>query len=93
MNIDKIRQKVLPILKQHNVKKAGLFGSAVRGEMKKGSDIDIVVEIKDNISLLDFIGIKMEMEHALGKSVDLVEYSALKPALRKSILGEEVSII
>jgi predicted nucleotidyltransferase len=73
-NIDEIKQKILPILRRHAVKRAGLFGSLVRGEMKKDSDIDILVEIDKNISLLDFIGIKQEIEDSLERRVDLVEY-------------------
>lgn len=91
--IKEIKQKILPILKRHGTKKAGLFGSCVRGEMKKGSDVDILVEIGKDISLLDFVGIKLEIEDALGKKVDLVEYNAIKPLLRDRILNEQVRIL
>ena len=92
-DIQKIQQKVLPILKRHRVIRAALFGSFVKGTMKKSSDIDILVEIKDNISLLDFVGIKLELEEALKRKVDLVEYSTIKSLLREKILKEEVSIL
>ena len=66
----------------------------VRGEAREDSDIDILVEIgRDDISLLDFVGIKLEMEEAIGRKVDLVEYSAIKPLIKKQILSEEVSIL
>ena len=61
--------------------------------MKNDSDIDILVEIKKNISLLDFVGIKLELEEALKKKVDLVEYSTIKPILKEKILKEEVAIL
>ena len=91
--IENIKQTILPILKKHGATKAGLFGSLVRGEMCDDSDIDILVEIKEDISLLDFVGIKLELEEALGKKVDLVEYNTIKPALSKQILGEQVVIL
>jgi len=87
------RRKIVPILKFYNIKKAGLFGSLVRGELQKDSDIDILVEIKGDISLLEFVGIKLEIEEALGRKVDLVEYAAIKPLLRDNILKEQVAII
>lgn len=91
-NIEEIKQKVLPILQHYGIKKAGLFGSCVRDEMEKDSDIDILVEINKDISLFDFVGIKLELEDTLGRKIDLVEYNTIKPLLRKRILNEQVII-
>jgi len=44
-------------------------------------------------SLLDFIGLKLELEQELGRNVDLVEYSTLKPLIKKYILKEEVPVL
>lgn len=87
-----IKQTITPILLRHGVQKAGLFGSVARGEQAPG-DVDILVRIDKRISLLRFIGIQQELEDALGMNVDLVEYSALKPALKSDILKEEVSVL
>ncbi len=92
--INKIKSKIRKILKKHHITRAGIFGSYVRGEQRKDSDIDILVEIKyKDISLLDFARIKNELEEALGRKVDLVEYQMIKPALKKTILKEEVRIL
>jgi hypothetical protein len=96
MNIEKIEEikgKILSILKRYKVKRAGIFGSMVRGEENKESDIDILVEIVDRMSLLDFAGLKLELEEALGQRVDLGEYSTIKPIIKEQILSEEVSIL
>ena len=92
-NIEDIKRKILPILQRYGVKKIGLFGSCVRGEMREDSDIDILVEIEKDISLLDFIGIKLEIEETLGRKVDLVEYCTIKPLLRDRILKEQVVVL
>lgn len=93
-DFEKFRNKVVPILKRYKIKKAGLFGSYVRGEQKKNSDIDVLVEIKDKkMSLLGFIHIKNDLERALRKRVDLVEYKLVRPELKKLILKEEVRIL
>lgn len=91
--IIKIKRKIMPILNRYGVRKAGIFGSVVRGETKKNSDIDILVEIKKDISLLDFIGMKQEIADILKLKVDLVEYTTIKPLLKDRILKEEVRIL
>jgi len=92
-NIEEIKRKILPILQHYGIKRAGLFGSCVKAEMREDSDIDILVEIESDISLLDFVGIKLEIEEALGRKIDLVEYCAIKPLLREKILNEQVVIL
>ena len=91
--IKEVKDKIVEVLKKHGIKRGGLFGSIVRGEMKEYSDIDILVEIEKDISLLDFIGIKLELEDELGRKVDLVEYCAIKPSIRDKILKEQVVIL
>ena len=93
-NVKIQKEKIVKILKKHGVKKAGIFGSYARGEQKKNSDIDILIEIKNpNISLLGFIHIKHELEDVLGRKVDLVEYRMIRPEIKNIILEEEVRII
>jgi len=94
MKLEEIKEKIVPILKRYGIKKAGVFGSLVRGEAREDSDLDILVEIeRDDISLLDFVGIKLELEEALDRRVDLVEYCTIKPLIRERILREEVPIL
>ena len=78
--------------KRYGVKEIGIFGSYLRGENKKDSDIDILVEFKEKakISLLDFIEIENYLSELLGVKVDLVEKSALKPRIGKHILQEVI---
>jgi hypothetical protein len=92
-DITKIKQKILPILQKYGVKKIALFGSCIRGQMDKDSDIDILVDIEADISLLDFVGLKQKIEETLGRKVDLVEYDTLKPLLREKILKEQVVLL
>lgn len=92
-NVKKLKLKIARALKKYGIKKAGVFGSFVRGEEKASSDIDILVEIPERINLYGVIGIKFELEDVLGRKVDLVEYKSIRPELRKEILGEEVRII
>lgn len=92
MEIKDITEKILPVLKKHDIVRAGLFGSYAVGKATKKSDFDILVELSEGVSLLDFIGIKYELEDLLGNKVDLVEYKAIKPSLRNQIIDQEVRI-
>ena len=92
--IEKIKSKIIPILKNNKVNKAGIFGSYSRGEQRKDSDVDLVVNIDDKtMSLIGFIRLIRLLEEALNKKVDLVEYSAIKPLIKENILKEEIKII
>lgn len=92
-NLEQIKRKVIPVLKQAGVTHSSVFGSYVRGEAREDSDIDVLVEFPRGKSLFDFIDLQMKLEHALGRKVDLGEYSTIKPRLKEYILKEAVQII
>ena len=91
-NLNKIIKVIVATLKKHGIKRAGIFGSYVRGEQKKGSDIDILIDPPKGIGF-GFIGIELELKDKLKKKVDLLSYRAIHPLLKKRILSEEVRII
>ena len=94
MGIDKIKIKIVPILIKHGAIRAGIFGSAARGKLSRSSDIDILVQFdNDRLSLLDFIGIQIELEKALKRKVNLGEYDAIKPLIKDAILKEQIAIL
>ena len=74
MTSEQIKKNVTPILYMHGVTKAALFGSMTTQTNHKDSDVDILIELDDTYSLLDFVGIKLDLEDALDKKVE--EYSA-----------------
>ena len=90
--LNKILPEIIKILKKNNVKKAGIFGSYARGDEKKDSDIDIIIEPPKGIGF-GFAGIELELEKNLRKKVDLVTYKYLSPYLEESILKSEIRII
>ncbi len=89
MRITKLKAKIRGILKNHGVKKAAVFGSIVRGKYNKKSDVDFLLKLPEDKSLLDIIGLKLELEKTLGRKVDILEYKAIKPSIRRQILSEE----
>jgi len=87
----KLKQSIIPILKKHGVQKAALFGSFVRGEQREDSDIDILVEFKDRDkkTLLDLIGMELELKDFFNRKVDVLTYNSIHPLLKKYILSEQ----
>ena len=102
MMTDKPADKIKRILKKHEselreiygIKEIGVFGSYVRGEQKKGSDIDILVEFHPDteMDLITFVELEEYLSDLLGINVDLVMKSAIKPRIGKHILKEVVYI-
>jgi len=90
--IKEIKPKILKVLRKNNVKRAGIFGSYSRGEQKKNSDVDILIEPPKGIGF-GFFRISIELEDELRKKVDLVTYNGINHLLRKRILSQEVRII
>jgi predicted nucleotidyltransferase len=82
------------VIRKYKVREIGIFGSFVRGEQKKRSDIDILVEFDEkNIpGLLKFIEMERYLEKLLRRKVDLVRKGGIRPELREIILKEVVYI-
>jgi hypothetical protein len=93
VEIERIKEKILPLLKEHKVTKAGIFGSYARGDQNKKSDIDILIELNNDVSLLGFIRLKNILEKKLDKKIDLVEYDLIRKELKERILNEEIPIL
>lgn len=91
--VDKIKEKIVPILKENKVTKAGVFGSFARGEQRKKSDVDILIEIDGGTDLLDLAHLKGLLERRLKRKVDLVEYSCIREELKSNILNDQIQIL
>ena len=92
--LTEFKRVVVPVLRRNGVVHAGVFGSFARGEAKKKSDIDILIEVKaKKFSLFDLVGLELELKRKLEKDVDLLTYNGINPLLKERILKEEVRII
>ena len=78
------------VCRRYGVKGLSLFGSAVRGEMRPESDIDIMVEFEPGvrIGLIKFESLVEELESLAGRRVDLVTKRGLKPWVRPQVLKD-----
>jgi len=91
--IKKILKKNKKLLgEKYKVKKIGVFGSYIRKETGKKSDIDVIVEFFETPDIFEFIKLENFLKKLLGIKVDLVTKEALKPLIKKEILRETVYI-
>jgi len=93
---EKIKKKLkelTPILKNRfKVKTIGIFGSYLRKEEKRESDLDILVEFYEPIGLFNFIDLEEFLSKQLKIKVDLVMKEALKPRIKENIIKEVVYV-
>lgn len=93
-SLENLKSKIIKVLIKNKVARAGIFGSYARGTAKKKSDIDILIEVKGRkFSLIDLIGLEMQLRKITKKKIDLLTYKGLSPYLRDYILKEEVRIL
>ena len=93
-------EKIKDILNKHRdelrekykLAEIGIFGSYIRGEQKKESDLDVLVEFSEPVSLLDLIGAENYISDLIGRKVDLVPREDIRPELKQVILDEVVYI-
>lgn len=91
--VDDIRRVAAPILKKAGIRRAGLFGSVARGDARDDSDVDILIEHSQPYGLFELVHIKHLLEEALNRKVDVLDYRAIKPRMRSSIMTDEISIL
>ena len=95
MKIDELKQKrveIIGIAKRHGARKVRVFGSLARGESGRHSDVDFLVEMEPERSLLDIIAIKQDLEEFLQRKVDVVTEKAVSPYIRTDILNQAISL-
>ena len=82
------REEILHICAKYGARNVRVFGSAVRGEDREDSDVDLLVDFEPGRSLLDHAGLVLEIEELLGRKADVVTERGLYWLLRRRILKE-----
>ena len=84
------REEVLKIAASHGARNVQIFGSLARGEATATSDLDILVTLDPDRTLLDLVAIKQDLEDLLNCPVDVVTEAAISPYIRDQVLKEAV---
>ncbi|MDK9719836.1 MAG: nucleotidyltransferase family protein [Rhodospirillales bacterium] len=88
--LDDLRRLKPQLERRYPIHALGVFGSYARGEQREDSDLDVLVELGANapMTLIDFVGLQMELSDSLGVKVDLADKAALKRRIGQNILSE-----
>jgi predicted nucleotidyltransferase len=86
------RSEILSIAARHGIRNVRVFGSTVRGDDRKDSDVDLLVEVEKGRSLLDVIGFEQELSELSGRRVEVLSTGGLSPNLERNILIEAASL-
>lgn len=90
--IQQKREEILHVATQHGAYNVRIFGSVARGEASLESDIDFLVDMDPQHSLLDRISLLLDLEQLLGRKVDVATERILRPGIRERVLREAVSL-
>lgn len=87
-NKKELYNKISTFLKEHNIKKAYIFGSYARDLETPASDIDLLVEFSEDISLMQFVNIEQNLSDYIGIKVDLLTKSSISPYIFNCIKND-----
>ena len=86
------RKRIVDLARRHGAHSVSVFGSLARGEDDAGSDIDLLIDLDSDRSLLDIVSLKLDIEDLTGRKVDIVTRKGISPYLAKQILEEAVPL-
>ena len=86
------REEILRIAASHGARDVRVFGSRARGDAAPKSDVDLLVALPENASLLVIVAIKQDLEDLLGCKVDVVTEDAISPYIRDEVLNGAVTL-
>lgn len=85
MNKQKIYNDIVDFLKRKGATKVAVFGSYARDEENHKSDLDLIVEFPDDMSLLKFVRIERELSEKIGIKIDLLTEEYISPYLIENV--------
>jgi predicted nucleotidyltransferase len=86
------RDEIVRLAALHGARNVRVFGSVARGDARDDSDVDLLVELDPDRSLLDLGGLLMDLQDLLGRKVDLVTEKGLHWYIRDRVLREAVPL-
>lgn len=86
------RQAILDAAARHGASNVRIIGSVARGEATPDSDVDVLVFMEPDRSLLDRAGLSLDLQEILGRKVDVATERGLRPRLRESVMQDAIAL-
>ena len=90
--LNELRRLEPELRRRYPIGRMGVFGSYVRGTQRDDSDLDLLVEFRNPVGLMELVGLKQDIGDAMGLEVDLVMKETLKRKIGQRILSEVVML-
>ena len=87
-----MRPRIRELARAHGARNVRLIGSVARGEERADSDIDFLVELKPDRSLIDVIGLENDLAELFGRKVEVVAKQSAKPRVLASSMKDAVAL-
>ncbi|MBX2892011.1 MAG: nucleotidyltransferase family protein [Saprospiraceae bacterium] len=84
------QQQIIAILRHYQPVRIGIFGSRARGDHRPDSDLDVLIRLQEHIGLLKLVQLEQELSDVLGIRVDLVTEGAVKNALLRQYIENDL---
>jgi predicted nucleotidyltransferase len=86
------RSEILRVARDRGASRVRVFGSVAKGEATEASDIDFLVDLEADRSLLDLGGLLMDLQDLLGRNVDVVTEAGLRPRVAQRVIQDAVDL-
>lgn len=90
--LDALKPQVLEVASRHGASNLMVFGSISTGHEHALSDLDLLVDLPEEQSLLGLISLRQDLEDLLGCPVDVTETETLHPLIRAQILEQALAL-
>ena len=90
--LDALKPQVLAVATRHGASNLRVYGSIATGHEHTDSDLDLLVDLPEEQSLLGVISLRQDLEDLLGCSVDVTEAETLHPLIRAEILEQALAL-
>ena len=85
-------KRIRPILRKYRVRRCAVFGSVARGEQRKDSDLDLLIDPPSTMGLLKLIGLEQDIEKAIGRDVDVGTFRSLRSSIKENVMKDAIVI-
>jgi hypothetical protein len=86
------RENIPWIAATHGARNARVFGSVARGDASESSGLNLLVDLEEGRSLLDYAALLLELKELLGREVDVVTSRGLRPRIRERVMAEAIPL-
>lgn len=85
-------KRIRPILRKYRVRRCAVFGSVARGEERKNSDLDLLIDPPSTMGLFTLVGLQQDIEQAIGRRVDVGTFRSLHASVKKNAMKDAIVI-